>query len=42
MHIVRELDLFTFHMEDNLSDGTSKIDVCTYDFVKITGAWYSL
>ena len=28
IHIIRELDLVTFHMKDNLSDdGTSKIDV---------------
>ena len=27
MHLIRELDLVTFHMKDNLSDGTSKIDV---------------
>ena len=26
IHIIRELDLVTFHMKDNLSDGTSKID----------------
>ena len=28
IHIIRKLDLVTFHMKDNLSDdGTSKIDV---------------
>ena len=27
IHIIRELDLVTFHMKYNLSDGTSKIDV---------------
>ena len=27
IHIIRELDLVTFHIEDNLSDGTSKIDL---------------
>ena len=27
IHIVRELDLVTFHMKDNLSDVTSKINV---------------
>ena len=36
MHIIRELDLVTFHMNDNLSEGTSKVDVGS------TGAWYSL
>ena len=40
--MIRELDLVTFHMEDNLSDGTRKVDVRTYDNVKTTGAWYSL
>ena len=25
--MIRELDLVTFRMKDNLSDGTSKIDV---------------
>ena len=42
VHMIRELDLVTFHMEDNLSDGTRKVDVRTYDNVKTTGAWYSL
>ena len=42
IHITRELDLVTFHMKDNLSDGTSKIDVRIYDNVKTKGAWYSL
>ena len=32
--IIRALDLITIHMKDNLSDGTSKIDVRMYDFVK--------
>ena len=27
IHMIRELDLVTFQMEDNLSDGTSKISV---------------
>ena len=27
IHIIRELDLVTFHMKDYLSDGTSKIVV---------------
>ena len=42
IHMIRKLDLVTFHMKDNLSDGTSKIDVRTRDSVKTTGAWYSL
>ena len=42
IHITRELDLVTIHMKDNLSDGTSKIDVRIYDNVKTKGAWYSL
>ena len=29
IHKIRELDLVTFYMKDNLSDGTSKIDVRT-------------
>ena len=32
------LDLVTFHTKDNWSDGTSKIDLRTYDNVKTTGA----
>ena len=27
IHMIRELDLVTFHVKDYLSDGTSKIDV---------------
>ena len=27
IHIIRELDLVTLQLKDNLSDGTSKIDV---------------
>ena len=34
IHIIRELDLVTLQLKDNLSDGTSKIDVRMYDFVK--------
>ena len=35
IHIIRELDLVTFHMEDYMSDEASKNS-------KTTGTWYSL
>jgi len=44
IHIIRELDLVTFHRKDNLSDGTSKIDVRIWwrKNSKTTGTWYSV
>ena len=42
IHIIRELDLVTFHMKDYLSDETSKIDVGLCKNSKTTGTWYLL
>ena len=43
IHILRELDLVTFHKKDYLSDEASKIDVRLWcKNSKTTGTWYSL
>ena len=43
IHIIRELDLVTFHMKDYLSDEASKIDVRTWcKNSETTGTCYSL